>query len=163
MMKYEKHNKKLKITIFNCISAILIVLFWFILYYIFQNHCWQCSSKQECLIIHKDISWESLNVYAFFVIYFLIELVNYLFTDLAFLNYAFIQAMLDFAVFCVGVEFMERTSWFVPITGVYINAEIIELKVLIQYFYVYGSAMVFSNIIMAIIHGINIFLKSRKA
>lgn len=161
MIIEKKQSKKIKI-IFNIVSAVLIVLFWFIFYYIFQNHCWQCSSKQECLIIHKDISWESLNVYAFFVIYFLIQLVNYLFTDLPLLHYAFIQAMLDFAIFCASIEFMERTSWFVPITGVYINPEIIEYKVLLQYFYVYGSAMVFSNIIMSIIHGVNIFLKSRK-
>ncbi|MBD5135241.1 MAG: hypothetical protein HDT39_04665 [Lachnospiraceae bacterium] len=79
------------------------------------------------------------------------------------MNYAFIQAILDFAVFFTCVEFMERTSWFVPITGAYINAEIIEFKAFIQYLYIYGNAIVFSNIIIAMIHSINIFLKSRKA
>lgn len=162
MIKDKKHSKKLKI-IFNIVSAILIVLFWFILYCFFQNHAWQCSSKQECLIIHKDINWEELNVYAFFIIYFIIELVNYLFTDLPFLHYTFIQIMLDFALFCAGVEFMEKTSWFVPISSLNINVEKFEFKALVQYFYIYGNAIVFSNVIIAIINIINRFLKSRKA
>lgn len=162
MIKDKKQSKKLKI-IFNIVSAILIVLFWFILYCFFQNHAWQCSSKQECLIIHKDINWEELNVYAFFIIYFIIELVNYLFTDLPFLHYTVIQAMLDFALFFASVEFMEKMSWFVPISSVNINVEKFEFKALIQYFYIYGNAMIFSNVIIAIINGINRFLKSRKA
>ncbi|MBD5105947.1 MAG: hypothetical protein HDT41_03045 [Lachnospiraceae bacterium] len=164
MIKDEKQSKKLKIVIFNGVSAILIVLFWFILYCFFENHGWLCTSKEECLCMHQDIDWEELNMYAFCIVYFLIELVNYRFTDLSFLNYAFIQVILDFAIFCTCLEFMERTSWFVPIIGVNgFNVEKTEFKAMIHYPYKYIFAMFFSNIIMAMIHGINIFLKSRKA
>lgn len=98
MMKYKKHSKKLKIVIFNVISAILIVLFLFILYCCFENHWWQCSSEEECLIIHKGIDWDTFNIFAFFILYFIIELVNYLFTDLPFLHYAVIQLILDWVL-----------------------------------------------------------------
>ncbi len=163
MIKDEKQNKKLKIAIFNGVSALLIVLFWFLLYCFFENHGWQCASKEECLHMHKDIDWDELNIYAFCIVYFLIELVNYRFTNLSFLEYAFIQAILDFAIFFACLEIMERASWYVPITGVKgFNVEITRFKAFIHYFYKYGHAMLYSNIMMAMIHRINTFLKSRK-
>ena len=44
MIKDERNNK-LKIVVIHGVSAIFIVLLWFMLYYFFQNHGWQCSSK----------------------------------------------------------------------------------------------------------------------
>ena len=38
MIKDEKKIKQVKIVIFNGISAILIVLFWFMCYYFFENY-----------------------------------------------------------------------------------------------------------------------------
>lgn len=156
-------SKKQKIVLFNGISAILIVLLWFILYYFFENHGWLCSSKEECLLIHQGVDWQWWNIITFCIVYFFIEMVNCRLTDLSFGTYAFVQAILDFVIFFSCLGFMERTSWFVPITGVSgFNVEYTEFKALIYYFQQYSFAFLVSNLIMRIIHGISKFLRGRK-
>lgn len=58
-----KSNNHIKIAIYNSVSAILNVLFWFILYYFFENHGWLCFSKEECLHIHQhiELSYNTFN------------------------------------------------------------------------------------------------------
>lgn len=58
---------------------------------------------------------------------------------------------------------MKSTSWLVPTTGINANVEQRMYKAMIQYPYKYNAAMLFSNVIIAIINIINRFLKSRKA
>ena len=45
MIKDEKKSK-LKILIFNAVSAMLIVILWFIFYYFFENYGWLFFSKE---------------------------------------------------------------------------------------------------------------------
>ncbi len=67
-----KSNNHIKIAIYNSVSAILIVLFWFILYYFFENHGWLCSSKEECLHIHQHISFHTILSTISFIIFYLL-------------------------------------------------------------------------------------------
>lgn len=98
----------------------------------------------------------------FCIIYFLIELMNYRFTDLPFWNYILIQAVLDFVIVSVYFDFMKRTSWFVPITRLD-EYKYIEFRAIIHYFQQYIFAFFVSNVIMLMIHGISIFLKKYTA
>ena len=156
-------EKKYKIVILNGISAVLIVLLWFILYYLFSNHFWRCSSKEECLMIHQGTEWKFWNDISFCIVYLVIEVVNCQVTDLSFWNYALVQAILDFVIFFSCLGFMERTSWFVPIIGVSgFNAEYTEFKALIYYFQQYIFAFFASYLVMGMIYGIRKFYRCRK-
>lgn len=156
-------DKKQRIILFNAISAILIVLFWFILYYFFENHGWLCSSKEECLLIHQGMDWEGWNIITFCIIYFLIEVVNCRLTDLSFWNYALVQAILDLVIFFLCLGFMERTSWFVPITGVGgFSVKYTKARALINYFQQYILTFFISYLTMAMIYGISKLLRVRK-
>ena len=56
---------------------------------------------------------------------------------------------------CLCFEFMEKTSWFLPITRVNGSGnETIVFKALIHYFLQYSFAFVVSNLIMGMIYGI---------
>lgn len=156
-------SKKQKIVLFNGISAILIVLLWFILYYFFENHGWLCSSKEECLLIHQGMDWEWWNIITFCIVYFFIEVVNCRLTGISFWNYALIQAALDFVLFSACMIFMERISWFVPITGITgFNVKYTKFRALINYFQQYIFAFFVSYLTMAMIHGISKLLRIRK-
>lgn len=161
-MRKKRRNKQIKIAVFHSVSAILIVLFWFILYYFFENHGWLCSFKEECLLIHQHIDWEGLNIITFCIVYFLIDVVNYQLTDLSFWNYALIQAILDFALFSTCMLIMERISWFAPITGVNGFNEYTKFRAMVQYFQQYISAFFVSYLIMAIIYSISVLTKRKK-
>ena len=161
MIKDEK-KQKLKNVAFNSVSAILIVLLWFILYYFFENHGWQCSSKEECLRIHQGTDWEWWNDITFCIVYFLIEVVNCRLTDVSFWNYALIQVILDFILFFACMMFMEKVSWFVLITGVNgYDVKYTRLKALLYYGQQYILAFFVSYVIMGIIYGIKDFLEER--
>ena len=159
-----RKEKNTKIVILNGISAVLIVLIWFILYYLFSNHFWQCSSKEECLMIHQGLEWEFWNDISFCIVYFVIEEVfNCRVTDLSFWNYALVQAILDFVIFFLCIGFMERTSWFVPVTGVSgFNVEYTEFKAFIYYFQQYIFAFSVCYLVMAVIYAIRKFYRGRK-
>ena len=158
----KKQSKKLTIIILNAISAILIVLLWFTLYYFFENHGWLFFSKEECLLRHDNRPWEWLNTVTFCIVYFLIGLVNYRFTDLPFWNYVLIQAVLDFALFIACMLFMERISWFMPITGLDSEYEYTEFRAMIHYGQQYIFAFFIFYGVMVMIYGISIFLKRGK-
>ena len=160
MIKEEKKIKQLKIVIFNGISAVLIVLFWFMLYYFFENHGWLLFSKEESERMHLTRPWEDLNMLAFCIIYFLIELVNYCFTDVPLEYYIFIHAILDFVVFFACMMFMEKISWYVPITGG--EDEYASFRAMVNYCHQYIGAALGANMLMLIIHGIRTVLKRRK-
>lgn len=156
-----KKNKKLRNVIFNVVSAILIVFCWFVFYYFFGNYDKVFSQQLEGWNIRiEDTEW--LNIEFFTVLYFLIELVNYRFTDLLFWNYALIQAILDFALFFVCLTFMEKTSWFAPITIIGLLEEHTEFRALLHYFQQYSFAFFVSYIGMFCIHQISMFVKKRK-
>lgn len=160
MIKDEKKGKILKIVIFNVISAIMIVLCWFLLYYFFENHGWLFFSKEDNLLLDGMSSWEGKNMEVFCIVYFLIQIVNYRFTDLPFTYYAFIQAILDFAIFNVCMLFMENLSWYAPITGV--DGEYTMFRALINYSHQYIAAASFSNINIWMIQKISTFVKRIK-
>lgn len=136
---------------------------WFILYYYCENHGWQCSSKEECLRIHQDIEWEGLNGEAFFIVYFLIEVVNCRLTGISFWNYALIHAILDTILFLACMMFMEESSWFVSIIGVNgYDVKYTRFKAMLHYGLQYFQAFWFSYAIMAMIYGIRILVKKIK-
>ena len=95
-------------------------------------------SKEESERMHLTRPWEVLNMLAFCIIYLLIELVNYCFTDVSLEYYTFIHAILDFAVSFACMMFMEQTSWFVPITG--LNVEYSEFRAMVNYCHQYIGA-----------------------
>ncbi|MBD5544660.1 MAG: hypothetical protein HDR01_10600 [Lachnospiraceae bacterium] len=161
MIKDEK-SEKLKIAIFNVISAIIIVLFWFTLYYFFENHGWLFFSKEECLLRHENSPWEWLNMVSFGIVYFLIGFANYRFTDLSFWSYMLIQAVLDFALFSACMLFMEKISWFVPITGLDSEYQYREFRALVHYGQQYIFAFFVFYGIMVMIYAISKFLKRRR-
>ena len=161
MIKDEKKSK-LKILIFNAVSAMLIVILWFIFYYFFENYGWLFFSKEESELTHLTRPWEDLNMLAFFIAYFLIELVNYCFTDMPLRYYTFLQAILDFALFFACMVFMDEISWYAPITGVAVD-EYTSFRAMVLYCHQYIGAASGSNIVMLLIHGISIFLKRRKS
>lgn len=138
------------------------MLCWFILYYFFENHGWLCSSKEECLQMHQHLHWEILNTITFCIIYFLIFLLNYYLTDLAFWNYALIQAILNFVLFSVCIIIMEKMSWFVPITGINGFNKYTEFRAFIHYFQQYILSFFVSYFIIAIIYRIDVLTKRRK-
>lgn len=162
MIKDEKKIKQVKIVIFNGISAILIVLFWFMCYYFFENYGDSIFFQKESWDVRLGgIEW--LNIWAFSLVYFLIELVNYRFTALPLNYYVFIHAILDFAVFFACMMFMEKIAWFVPITGVNgFDAKYTRIKAIIHYGLQYNGAFWFSYAIMAMIYGVRILMKKLK-
>ena len=158
-----KDNKQIKIIVFNGITAILLVLVWFLLYYFFENHGWLCSCKEECLLIHKGISWEWLNIITFSIIYLVIEIVVCRVSKLPFWNYAIIQVILNFALFIVCMVLMEKVSWFVPITGIDgFDVEYTRFRALINYFHQYIFTFFVSYFIMAVLHGLSIVFKRNR-
>lgn len=162
MIKDERNNK-LKIVVIHGVSAIFIVLLWFMLYYFFQNHGWQCSSKEECLRIHQEMSWEFWNDTTFCIVYFLIDVVNCRLTGTSFWNYALVHLLLDSILFFACMMFMEKIAWFVPITGVNgFDAKYTRIKAIIHYGLQYNGAFWFSYAIMAMIYGIRILMKKLK-
>lgn len=159
MIKDEKKIKQVKIVIFNGISAILIVLFWFMCYYFFENYGDSIFFQKESWDVRLGgIEW--LNIWAFSLVYFLIELVNYRFTALPLNYYVFIHAILDFAVFFACMMFMEKISWYVPITGG--EDEYASFRAMVNYCHQYIGAAFGANMLMLIIHGIRTVLKRRK-
>lgn len=159
MIKDERNNK-LKIVVIHGVSAIFIVLLWFMLYYFFQNHGWQCSSKEECLRIHQEMSWEFWNDTTFCIVYFLIDVVNCRLTGTSFWNYALVHLLLDSILFFACMMFMEKISWYVPITGG--EDEYASFRAMVNYCHQYIGAALGANMLMLIIHGIRTVLKRRK-
>ena len=107
-MKY--YRKKYKIVIRNLISAILIVLVWFILYCLCNNHFFLCSTKEECTMLHQNIDWEMVNDISFTAVYLVIEVWNCGVKNFQYGGYIIIQLMLDYAIFWLCFILMEMTS-----------------------------------------------------
>lgn len=135
--------------IFNVISAFIIVLSWYILYYAFKNY--------GNLIYLSQVKVNFLNEIAFFGIYFFIELINYYFNNLTIKNYALLQIVLDGCLFLLFGEILRGKVFFIPSNSA--DNQYVVFKSYIDYFQQYLLAAFFSNIIMVIINGIRILLK----
>lgn len=129
-------NKRTRTVILTTTSAIIIVLSWFILNYLFNKY--------------GDMFYISL---AFFAIYFGIEIINYKFSELEYGVYAILQGFLDFVIFILAVQYLGRFVCFIPVnTPENPNAAI---KALVYYIQEYAFAFFLSNIIMLVIWGID--------
>lgn len=156
-----EQNLQRKFVIFNGVSALLLVFFWFLLYWFFENHGWMFFSKEECLLMHQTRPWEDLNILAFCIVYFLIELVNYIFVDVPFCYYVLVQIILDGAIFFGSLLLMEKLSWYVPVTGVEVDQYTRLFRPLVSYFQQYILAFFLSNILMMLLQAIRTFFKER--
>lgn len=152
-------KKKIKVPykciVFNVISAIIIVLSWYILYYVFKNYQDSIENTFEARMRAED-----LNIIAFFVVYFIVELINYYLNNLLIGYYVFIQIFLDGCLFLFLGEILRGIVFFIPSNSA--DNQYIVFKSYIDYFQQYLLVAYFSNIIMAIIHRIRILVKSLK-
>lgn len=143
--------------IFNVISAIIIVLSWYILYYLFKNYRDLLYFSGESTLELAREEAENLNIIAFFGIYFFIELVNYYFNNLTIKNYALLQIVLDGCLFLLFGEILRGKVFFIPSNSA--DNQYVVFKSYIDYFQQYLLAAFFSNIIVVIINGIRILVK----
>ena len=98
-MKKVKLKEPYRSIIFNLVSAIIIVLSWYILYYVFRNFGEVLYNSQTSTPNAAQAKADNLNLLLFFGVYFFVELVNYYFNGLKFRNYAFILVVLDGCLF----------------------------------------------------------------
>lgn len=159
-MKKVKLKEPYRSIIFNLVSAIIIVLSWYILYYVFRNFGEVLYNSQTSTPNAAQAKADNLNWLLFFGVYFFVELVNYYFNGLKFRNYAFIQVVLDGCLFLLLGELLRGVVFFIPMNSA--NDQYVVIRSWIEYFHQYILVAIVSNAIMVIINGIRIALDDWK-
>ena len=159
-MKKIKLKEPYRSIIFNFVSAIIIVLSWYILYYVFRNFGEVLYNSQTSTPNAAQAKADNLNFLLFFGVYFFVELVNYYFNGLKFRNYAFIQVVLDGCLFLLFGELLRGVVFFIPMNSA--NDQYAVIRSWIEYFHQYILVAIVSNAVMVIINGIRIALDDWK-
>ena len=159
-MKKIKLKEPYRSIIFNFVSAIIIVLSWYILYYVFRNFGEVLYNSQTSTPNAAQAKADNLNLLLFFGVYFFVELVNYYFNGLKFRNYAFIQVVLDGCLFLLLGELLRGVVFFIPMNSA--NDQYAVIRSWIEYFHQYILVAIVSNAVMVIINGIRIALDDWK-
>lgn len=133
-------NKYFKTAILTIVSVFGIVLFWFVLNYL----CEKCSNT---------FSWvdgiEIIRPIIFFVVYFILEWINYKFYKAEYGLYVLLQGFLDFVVFVLAIDYLGGIVKFIPVNTPKDNYA--EVRTLILFIQDYLVAFFLSNIIMLMI------------
>lgn len=149
-----------KSIIFNLVSAIIIVLSWYILYYIFRNYGEILYTSQTSTPDAARSKAEELNLLIFFGVYFFVELINYYFNGLKFRNYAFIQVVLDGCLFLLLGGLLRDIVFFIPTNTA--NDQYAVIRSWIEYFQQYILVAIGSNAIMIVLNSIRMWMEYLK-